>query len=96
MPGNVADNQSQPVKCAEALCRVTIFRAIVDAAAVLKVRHPLLRELAADNVMSKVLQGITIICRYRLADMDVEAAVLPRHEQFNVPLADGALGQQHL
>lgn len=91
MPWNVAYNQCQPVKRSEALGRVAIFRAIVDGAALLKVSHPLLRELAADDVMSKTLQGITIICRYRLANMDVEAAVVPRHQQINVPLADGSL-----
>ena len=96
MPGNVADNQCRPVKCTEALRRVTIFRAIVDSAALLKVHHPLLGELTADNVMDKALQCSPIIRRYRLADMDVEAAVLPRHEQINVPLGYGPLLQQHL
>ena len=71
---------------------MAIFRAVVDCATVLKVRHPFLRERAADNVMSKALKGIAIICRYRLADMYVEAAVMPRHEQINVPLTDGTLG----
>ena len=28
--------------------------------------------------------------------MDVETAVLPRHQQINVPLVDGTLLQQHL
>ena len=77
----MADDKRQPVKGSKALGRVTILGGIVDTAALLKVSHPLLRELAADYVMSKALQGISIIRRYRLTDMDVEAAVLPRHEQ---------------
>jgi len=93
---DVADNQCQPVEGAEDPGRVTILGAIVDGAAVLKVRHPLLRELAADNVMSKTLQGIAIIRSYRFAVMDVEAAVMPRHQQINVPLGDGSIIQQHL
>jgi len=76
MTRNVADDKRQPVKGSKALGRVTILGGIVDTAALLKVSHPLLRELAADYVMSKALQGISIIRRYRLTDMDVEAAVL--------------------
>ena len=59
-PGNVTDDHSQPVQCAEVLGRVSIFRAIVDGATVLKVRHTLLGKLAADYVMSKALKGIAI------------------------------------
>lgn len=46
--------------------------------------------------MGQLLQGVAVISRYRLADMYVEAAVMPGHEQINVPLGDGTLIQQHL
>ena len=69
---------SQPVKCAEALGCVSVFGTIDDSAALFKICHPLLGKLAADYVMGKALQGVTIIRRYRLAYMDVEAAVMPR------------------
>lgn len=96
MPGNVADYHGKPVECAEGLGRVTVFGAVVDRAALFDVGHPLLGELAADYVVGKFLKRLPVFRSYRLADMDVEAAVMPRHEQVNVPLAYGPLLQQHL
>lgn len=96
MPGDMADDHGQPVEGAEAFGRVAILGAIDDRAALFMVRHPLVRELATNDVMGKTLQHLPVIRRYRLADMDVEAAVTPRHEQVDVPLCDGPLLQQHL
>jgi hypothetical protein len=74
MPGYVAYYHRQPVEHAEVLCRVAVFGAVDDNAAILKVGHPLLRKLAANDLVGKALQGIAVFRRNRLTDMDVEAA----------------------